>query len=83
MAKKIVWSREALKDLVSIAEYIERDSKYYASVFVNEIYEKAGTLNTFYNRGRIVPEILDENTREIFVRDYRLIYKIERKCVSI
>jgi len=83
MAKQIIWSKEAYEDLSSIAEFIEIDSKYYASVFIEEIYEKATTLKTLFRRGRIVPEILDENTREIFIRDYRLVYRIESKQIIV
>ena len=46
MAKKIVWSKEAINDVISIVEFIEKDSEYYAFTFANQIYEKAGTLVT-------------------------------------
>lgn len=83
MAKEVIWSREAVNDIVAIAEFIEKDSEYYASAFVSEIYSKASTLNAFSRRGRIVPEILNEDIREIFIGDYRLIYKIEENLISI
>lgn len=83
MAKKIVWSKEAVEDIISIVEFIEKDSEYYATTFANKVYEKAGSLGTFYRRGRIVPEIMNDNMREIFLGDYRLIYKIEGERISI
>jgi len=30
MAKSVIWSEEALRDIEGIAEYISRDSVYYA-----------------------------------------------------
>jgi len=83
MAKKIIWAREAVNDIVSIAEFIEKDSYFYASEFTSHIFEKALSLNILSNRGRIVPEILDENLREIFIGEYRLIYKIIGKTINI
>jgi len=83
MAKKIEWSREAISDIVSIAEYIETNSEYYASAFTTEIFEKAETLENFPRRGRIVPGFLIENLREIFIGDYRLIYKVDSSLISI
>ncbi|HLA74633.1 MAG TPA: type II toxin-antitoxin system RelE/ParE family toxin, partial [Gammaproteobacteria bacterium] len=37
MAYRVVWSIEAVEDIESIANYIDRDSAYYASAVVNRI----------------------------------------------
>ena len=37
MVYTIEWSPEALEDLESIAEYIERDSEFYARAVVSKI----------------------------------------------
>jgi plasmid stabilization system protein ParE len=37
MARKIVWSFEATADLEAIADYIARDSSFYAASFVIEV----------------------------------------------
>ena len=37
----------------------------------------------FSERGRIVPELDNPNIRELFIRDYRLIYAIEKARVVI
>ena len=42
---KVVWSPEAIEDLESIAEYISRDSEFYAQAVV------AGEYNTEYKSG--------------------------------
>jgi len=36
MARQVVWSYEATADLETIANYIARDSKFYAELFVQE-----------------------------------------------
>jgi len=64
-------------------EFIAIDSEYYASSFASEIYEKADTLTTLFNRGRIVPEISKDNIREIFIGDYRMVYDIGNDNIHI
>jgi toxin ParE1/3/4 len=77
MVKKVVWSNESDEDLDSIAEYIAKDSEFYASSFVQEILDTGNSLEMFPERGRIVPEIGYNNIRELFIKEYRLIYCIE------
>lgn len=83
MARKVVWSYEATADLESLAEYIARDSAFYAAAFVQEIIEASRSLDEFSERGRIVPESGNTNIRELFVREYRIIYCIEKLRVVI
>jgi toxin ParE1/3/4 len=77
MARKIVWSHEAASDLEVLANYISRDSAYYAAAFVQETLDVSRSLNEFSERGRVVPEFGYPNIRELFIRGYRLIYSIE------
>ncbi len=77
MARTLIWTETALQDLDGAAEYIARDSKFYAKAFVKEARQAARSRKRFAERGRIVPELGDSQIREIFVRRYRLIYKIE------
>lgn len=81
MARKVNWAYEATTDLEALAEYIARDSAFYASAFVQEIRDASRSLNEFSERGRIVPELGNPNIRELFVREYRLIYSIEESRV--
>lgn len=83
MARQVVWSYEASEDLEAIADYIGRDSVYYASAFVQEIIDASRSLNIFSERGRVVPELKNPNIRELFVREYRLIYKLEQSRILI
>lgn len=83
MARKVIWTYEATVDLLTLAEYITRDSPFYASAFVQEIMDSILSLNEFSERGRIVPELGNANIRELFVKDYRLIYSIEESNVII
>jgi len=72
----VKWTIPAKLDLKSLHDYIARDSKYYAKKVSQEIIEKAGILNNFPEIGRIVPEIDDNNIRELLIYSYRLIYEV-------
>ena len=75
MDLEVKWSPEATEDLESIAEYIARDSEFYASAVVSEILAISRSIGEFPLIGRIVPEIGDERIRERFVFSYRLVYR--------
>lgn len=63
MAIKIDWSPEAFEDLESIAEYINRDSEFYATSVVTKIVEMCRELGEYPLIGRAVPELADENNQ--------------------
>ncbi|MEE9614333.1 MAG: type II toxin-antitoxin system RelE/ParE family toxin [Thermodesulfobacteriota bacterium] len=83
MARKVVWTDEAVADLEALAEYIARDSGFYAAAFVREVRDASRSLNELSERGRVVPELSNPNIRELLVREYRLIYSIEKSRVAI
>lgn len=66
MARKVIWSFEATADLEALAEYIAKDSAFYAAYFVQKILDTSRSLNEFPERGRIVPEPGNPSIREIF-----------------
>lgn len=76
MDYRVVWTPGADSNLEGIAEFIQRDSPYYASVVVSKIRSEARRLRKYPFRNRVVPEINDESVREVFVYEYRLIYEI-------
>src|SRR4051812_46461389 len=83
MALRIFWAESAWKDLESIYEYIARDSRFYAVSFVQQARDASRSLESFAKRGRIVPELGDPQTRELFVMNHRLIYRLDKRAVHI
>lgn len=73
---EVVWSPEAIEDVDSIADFISRDSAFYASAVVMRLFEASRALTIFPLASRIVPELGDENVRERFVYSYRMIYRV-------
>jgi addiction module RelE/StbE family toxin len=77
-----VWSNIAENDLKTILEYITDDSPPNALKIFKSIKQKASALNTFPERGRIVPELQDQGIlqyRELIIPPWRLLYRISEK----
>lgn len=83
MAREVGWAQSAFEDLESIAGYIARDSEAYATAVVRELVRAASSLSAFAERGRQVPEYADPTLREIFVHQYRLVYRVSADTVKI
>ncbi len=83
MDLEVKWSPEATEDLESIAEYVARDSEFYARAVVTEILAVSRAIREFPLIGRVVPEIGDEQIRERFVYSYRMVYRIEPRRILI
>ena len=83
MARRVIWAYAAEEDLDAAAAYIHKDSPAYAASFVDRALEAGRSLDEFAERGRIVPEIRDDNIREIFIYSYRLVYRIEDDRICI
>jgi len=83
MDYRVVWSPKALDDVEAIGLYISSDSPSYASAVVKKVLDSARILARFPFAGRIVPEFEDESIREKFVYSYRVIYRIQRRTVTV
>ena len=79
----VKWSPEATEDLESIAEYIARDSEFYARAVVSRILDVADNIPEQPLMGRVVPELADEKIREYFVYSYRVVYRIHHDAITI
>ena len=83
MACRLIWTPKAQDDLRHIAEYIERDSLFYAKTVVKKVYYEAEKLRNLSYKGRIIPEFEQETMREIFVYNFRVLYQIELETINI
>ena len=82
----IIWSYIAENDLKNIVEYIAEDSPPNALKIFNRIKQKASSLYTFPERGRIVPELREQGIlqyREFVISPWRIQYRISEKRVLV
>jgi len=80
---KIVWSPLAVDRASEIADYIARDKLTAAEEWIKTIFSKVEQLRSSPEIGRIVPEINENQFREIIFGNYRIICRIENKQISI
>jgi toxin ParE1/3/4 len=85
MAYKLIWSPAARDDLHDIALFIARDNPNRAMSFGYELISQTERLPEFPELGRIVPEYRSDNIREILLRPYRIVYRVDhpRKLCEI
>ncbi len=80
---RIEWTERSLEDLNELHDYIARDSRNYANLFVKKIYESIQKLKDFPNIGKIVPEVNNPSVREIIFQNYRIVYRNMDNYVEI
>ena len=78
------WTKRAIIDVDNIADFITKDSFYYAQIQVKRFFDKVEILKSYPEIGRMVPEINQTNIRELILGNYRIIYKlINNKQIDI
>jgi plasmid stabilization system protein ParE len=81
-ARRVVWAESAQKALDEIIADIATDSDSGAVRVLTVALETAESLSTLAERGRMVPEVGDPTLRELFVFDYRLLYRQDRASID-
>lgn len=80
---KIIWSPLAVERASEIAAYIAEDNPAAAEKWVDAVFAKDEYLQDFPESGRIVPETNNRTIRELIYGNYRLIYRLEEKRISV
>jgi toxin ParE1/3/4 len=81
---KVLWTEQAVDDLRSIREFVERDSPRYGRMVAERIFDSTTRLEAFPLSGRVVPELGRADLREVIVGDYRVVYRTESdSCVLL
>ena len=80
---KIIWSPLAIDRVAEIAQYIAQDSLNSAQKWVESIFQVVEQLEKFPKSSRVIPEIKQDDFREIIHRNYRIIYRLQSEIVSI
>ena len=77
MGYRVALSPSARRDLQDVVRYISLDSPERAVAFGQFLLGSVKRLAEFPELGRIVPEFDDPSIREIVVRNYRVIYRLD------
>jgi plasmid stabilization system protein ParE len=80
---KIIWSPLAIDRASEIARYIAQDKPTAAEKWINTVFSKVEQLKSSPEIGKIVPEIRNDQFRELIYGNYRIVYRIEKEQISI
>ena len=81
--REVVWSESAQRALDEVIEYVANDSKSAAERVLHTALDVAASLATLSERGRVVPELDTPSIRELFVFEYRLMYRFEEARIVV
>lgn len=73
---KVVWTKQAKRDLQAIYDYIAYDSEFYAAEVVDAILEAEHRIDAYPTAGGMVRERRRKDIRQVKRYSYRIIYKI-------
>ena len=79
----VIWSKPAKADLRSIHDFIAHDSRHYAKKVTQDIAAKTDILDELPRMGKKVPELNNEDIRELSLYSYRILYEIKNPDVFI
>lgn len=68
---------------MDLRDYISLDSPEIARRFVSSLFDAVEHLADFPLSGRIVPELRDEQIREVIKRPCRIVYRVNQNNIEI
>lgn len=80
---RVHWTNRALESLLSIYEYIAKDSPVFAKRTIDKLTRRSEQLGDFPKLGRKVPEYPANDIREIIEGNYRIIYRIKPDQIDV
>ena len=80
---KARWTRRALNDLREIGFYIRQDNPEAARRWVARLRERCDKAAEMPRSGRIVPEIGNDDVREVFLKSYRIVYRLHGEEIVV
>ena len=79
----VKWTKHALVQLRHIHNYIAQDSPLYAKRVSDALVRKTFLLEELPRIGRVVPELNEENVRDLSLYSYRILYQIKTIHIDI
>ncbi|MFL5350259.1 MAG: type II toxin-antitoxin system RelE/ParE family toxin [Hyalangium sp.] len=74
---RVRWSLRAKDDLLEIARFIGEDDPVAARAWIEKLREQARWVASTPRAGRRVPEAGRDDIREVLLRHYRIVYRVE------
>lgn len=81
--RKLVFSAKAEADLTAIGDFIARDDPRAALKWVKKLIATARAATRTPFGGRRVPELQQEDVREVFLQRYRIVYRVTAHSLEV
>jgi plasmid stabilization system protein ParE len=79
----VEWTDRALADLREIDDYIAADDPAAADRWIARLMATAEAAARTPLAGRVVPERANEGVREVFLRTYRVVYRVRERGILV
>ena len=83
VALSIEWTGRALADLRAIDDCIAADNPAAAERWVGRLIAKAQAAARLPMARRVVPEKARTDVREVFLRSYRIVYRVRERSIVV
>ena len=80
---KLRWTDRARRNLLAIGRYIAQDNPVAARRWGERLQTCAQQAATMPMAGRVVPELHRNDIREVFVRPYRIVYRVREDAIDV
>lgn len=80
---RVVWAPIVLDRVEEAARYIAQDRPRAAAKWIDGLFNSVRQLADFPESGRVVPEVGRPEVRELIYGQYRVIYRLEAKRISM
>lgn len=80
---KVQWAPLAIERVAEIAAYIAEDNPCAAEIWIRDTFARVAQLGQFPQSGRQIPETPRKDIRELVWENYRIIYRIDSRQVSV
>lgn len=79
----ILWTKHATNCLVEIEGFIALDDPVAAQRWTQQLIQRTEVLTEHPHAGRKLPEMPQDNLRELIEGNYRIVYRIHGETVQI
>ena len=80
---KVFWTYRARKDLKEIGHYIAQNNPQAARRWVARLKDRVKNIASNPLAGRMVPEMMRKDIREVIERKNRIVYKVDKKVITV
>jgi plasmid stabilization system protein ParE len=77
------WTRRAVRDLIQIHLHIEADDPDAANRWIRKLHDRAVSAARMPMSGRLVREFQRSDLREVLVKRYRIIYRVDGRDLVV